>query len=107
MKAIYKILGKKGRITIPWQIRRVLGFTYSDVVSFEIEGSAVQLRREKLCEGCTAAVAPDPKSGTDALAEILDSLTPDELRTALIRLSVRWAEMTAVQNESAGGDPHA
>ena len=37
-KTIYKILGKRGRITIPWEIRRELGFAYNDVVSFQMDG---------------------------------------------------------------------
>ena len=32
---INKILGKRGRITIPYEIRLKMGFKYNDVVSFE------------------------------------------------------------------------
>ena len=32
---IYKILGKRGRITIPYEIRQSLGFEEKDVISFE------------------------------------------------------------------------
>jgi len=31
----YKILGKRGRITIPFEIRQEMGFAYNDVISFE------------------------------------------------------------------------
>ena len=35
MEKIYKILGKRGRITIPYELRLKHGFAYNDVVSFE------------------------------------------------------------------------
>lgn len=31
---ILRILGKKGRITIPYEIRQRVGFRYNDVLSF-------------------------------------------------------------------------
>ena len=98
---IYKILGKRGRITIPWEIRRELGFAYNDVVSFETDGSTVLVKREKICDGCKVIPSPEPKTSSAALTELLDDLTPEELRTALIHLSVRWAEM------QKGGDDDA
>lgn len=92
-KTIYKILGKRGRITIPWEIRRVMGFAYNDVVSFEMDGRTVLVKREKICDGCKSIPSPEPKDSPAALKKLLDDLTPEELRTALIHLSVRWAEM--------------
>jgi len=108
---IYKILGKRGRITLPLEIRQEMGFAFNDVVSFERTGDAVTVRREKVCEQRDAAPnAPpacefyrtaDQKSRAALFAELLDDLTAEELRTALIRLSVRWAEMT---QSGGGGD---
>ena len=34
MKKLYRILGKRGRITIPYEIRQRVGFSYNDVLSF-------------------------------------------------------------------------
>jgi bifunctional DNA-binding transcriptional regulator/antitoxin component of YhaV-PrlF toxin-antitoxin module len=103
MQKILKILGKRGRITIPWEIRRELGFVYNDVVSFEANGNTVLVKREKICDGCNTKLpctAPEPKDRSAALTELLNDLTPDELRTALIHLSVKWADMI-------GGDSDA
>ena len=97
-KTIYKILGKRGRITIPWEIRQALGFAYNDVVSFEMNGNAVTVKREKICDGCKVISATEPKTNA-ALKELLDGLTSEELRTVLIHLSVRWAEMQAGGND--------
>ncbi len=105
MKKIYKVLGKRGRITIPWEIRMEQGFAYNDVVSFETEGDTVRVKREKICDGCKNS--PVPQAATTeggrvmSLAELRNSLTRDELRTILISLSLRWAELTQ------GGDEHA
>jgi AbrB family looped-hinge helix DNA binding protein len=100
MQKILKILGKRGRITIPWEIRRALGFAYNDVVSFEQNGGTVLVKRERLCDGCKAT--DTEQHGVEAaLHELLDDLTADELRTALIHLSVRWAEMTKGGDEDA------
>jgi len=95
MEKILKILGKRGRITIPWEIRGELGFACNDVVSFERTGDAVLVRREKLCDGCNKVTAPKPKDNAAILAELLENFTAEELRSALIHLSVRWAELQA------------
>ena len=100
-KTIYKILGQRGRITIPWEIRRELGFVYNDVISFEVDGGAVLVKREKLCDGCRNVPVPTAAGKAAALKELLDDLTSEELRTALIHLSVKWAEM------QTGGDGDA
>ena len=45
---LLRILGKRGRITIPYEIRQRVGFAYNDVLSFsesEDERSVV-IRRE-------------------------------------------------------------
>ena len=54
MKKTYRILGKKGRITIPYHIRQSVGFETDDVLSFaeSKDGKSVVVRREKICDGC-------------------------------------------------------
>ena len=50
---INKILGKRGRITIPYEIRLKMGFKYNDLVSFEEQdNNTIIIRREKICDGC-------------------------------------------------------
>jgi len=99
MNKIFKILGKRGRITIPFEIRLALGFAYNDVVSFAIDGENVLVRREKVCDGCKTADVTSNRSIT--LKEIIEELTPNELWTALTHLNVRWAEL------HKGGDKNA
>lgn len=49
MTKLYRILGKRGRITIPYEIRKRVGFSYNDILSFaEQDDRTVIVRREKL-----------------------------------------------------------
>ena len=51
MNKLYRILGKRGRITIPYEIRRRVGFQYNDVLSFtEQDDRTFVVRREKICD---------------------------------------------------------
>ena len=52
MDKIYKILGKRGRITIPWEIRQDVGFSYNDILSFSASGNTIVVTKEKLCNNC-------------------------------------------------------
>ena len=50
MMRTLRILGKRGRITIPYEIRQRLGFRPNDVLSFQImDDRTVLVRRERLC----------------------------------------------------------
>lgn len=102
MNKLYRVLGKRGRITIPYEIRQRVGFQYNDVLSFtEQDGRTVVVRREKICDSCRETT---PSSGTQAdgvtLLQFLDSLSADEQRAALIHLSVKWAEQQGGENET-------
>jgi bifunctional DNA-binding transcriptional regulator/antitoxin component of YhaV-PrlF toxin-antitoxin module len=113
MKKIYRILGQRGRITIPYAIRVKLGFNADDVLSFKEskDGKSVIICREKICDGCqskTSCVAK-PKKGklrVDAaedkitLYDFLNGLSPEQQRAALVHLSVKWAA-------SQGGEKNA
>lgn len=53
MLRLFRILGKKGRITIPYEIRQRIGFRYNDVLSFTLQNDgSVLVRREKICDNC-------------------------------------------------------
>ena len=46
-----KILGKRGRVTIPFEIRQALGFSDNDILSFTAQQDGTLLvRREKLSD---------------------------------------------------------
>ena len=71
MNKLYRVLGKRGRITIPYEIRRRVGFQYNDVLSFtEQDGRTVVVRREKICDNCQGT-QPAVKKQADGI-----TLTP-------------------------------
>ena len=74
MLKIYRVLGKKGRITIPYEIRQRIGFRYNDVLSFtELDDSSVVVRREKICDNCQYLEEDFEENYT--LEDFLDSLS--------------------------------
>ena len=93
MIKLLRILGKRGRITIPYEIRKRVGFSYNDVLSFTEakDGRTVIVRREKICSNCVESEPMNIKQTTE-LEDFLDALTAEQRRKALVHLSVRWAE---------------
>lgn len=88
---IFKVLGKRGRITIPFEIRQRKGFSYNDIISFEEQDDrTVIIRREKICYGCK--VAEKKETDTVTLLDFLNGLSLEEQYAALVHLSVKWAE---------------
>ncbi len=96
MTKLYRVLGKRGRITIPFEIRQRVGFTYNDVLSFteSPDGRTVTVKREKICDNCSGAKTAD-KETEMTLEDFLDSLSAEQQRVALVHLSVKWAEQKA------------
>ena len=100
---INKILGKRGRITIPYEIRLKMGFKYNDVVSFEEQDyNTVIIRREKICDGCKKD-APNPvEKPTDeiTLLEFLDGLSDAEQRAVFVHLMTKWTDLLGGVNRA-------
>ena len=96
---IFRILGKRGRVTIPYEIRQRVGFKYNDVLSFTeaTDGRTVIIKRERICD-CSLNgedVQKEKDKGEVTLLEFLNGLAPDEQRAALVHLSLKWAEAQA------------
>lgn len=109
MKKIYRILGQKGRTTIPYAIRKSLDLQPDDVLSFREskDGTSVIVKREKICDGCQSQTScvTKPKKGKVrddkiTLYDFLNGLSPEQQRAALVHLSVKWAA-------SQGGEKNA
>jgi AbrB family looped-hinge helix DNA binding protein len=45
MKALISTLSKKGQTTIPQTVREKLGVKEGDILEYEVEGSAVRIRK--------------------------------------------------------------
>ena len=96
----YRILGKRGRITVPYEIRCKVGFKQNDVLSFEEskDGRTVVIKREIICD-CNGEKSKEKKDKQDeiTLYDFLNGLSPEQQRAALIHLSAKWA-----QNQAGG-----
>lgn len=91
MLRLFRVLGKRGRITIPFEIRQRIGFKYNDVLSFtQQDDGSVVVRREKICDNCNEFA--EEFEGNFTLEDFLDSLSEEEQRNALLHLSLLWAE---------------
>ena len=83
---LYRILGKRGRVTIPYEIRQRVGFRYNDVLSFtEQDDRTVIVRREKVCDDCRE------REEKASLQEFLAGLSRKEQEEVFIGLSKLWA----------------
>ncbi len=93
---MYRILGKRGRITIPYDMRQRVGFQQNDVLSFteSKDGRSVLVTREIICdERCPEKDrAERDAEGTVTLKNFLDGLSQDQQKAALLHLSLKWAE---------------
>ena len=62
---IYRVMGKRGRITIPYEFRQQVGFGYNDILSFtKQDDNTVIVKREKICD--TAESLRTPKNSSPA-----------------------------------------
>ena len=102
MTKMLRILGKRGRITIPYEIRQRVGFAYNDVLSFEesADGKAVRVKREKICNNCIADRIPKEKDNEVTLLDYLYELSPEQQVAAFVHLSMKVA---SVQGGVANG----
>lgn len=94
---IYRVMGKRGRITIPYEFRQQVGFGYNDILSFtKQDDNTVIVKREKICDNCKRREGPPSASNSaDAgvtLRELLDSLTPAQQKAALVHLADKLAD---------------
>ena len=93
MKKMYRVLGERGRVTIPYEIRQRVGFGYNDVLSFTEgdDGRTVIVRREKICDNCEPATPTSQNEDEVTLYDFLNSLSPAQQHAAMVHLSVKWA----------------
>jgi bifunctional DNA-binding transcriptional regulator/antitoxin component of YhaV-PrlF toxin-antitoxin module len=93
MAQMFRILGKRGRITIPFEIRQRVGFSYNDVLSFTEapDGRTVIVKREKICDNC-AAEKPQRKDAEDTITlfDFLNSLSDEQQKAAFAHLKLKW-----------------
>lgn len=102
-----RILGKRGRVTVPQEVRNEIGLERGDVVSFAVmDADSVLVKRERLCDNCVTETnqtdmmkllvqamhfAKPGESAQDAF-EFLTDLTPPQRFDCVARIIADWAE---------------
>ena len=90
-KKVLRILGKRGRTTIPYEIRKRVGFAYNDVLSFTEgpDGKSVIVKREKVCDNCKTEKDKE-SSESITLFDFLNGLSEEQQCAALFHLTNKW-----------------
>ena len=92
MEKIYKLIGKKGRTTVPFEIRMKMELGYNSLVSYEMkDDNTVILHKEKVCDGCKTS---DVKEGS--LLDVVNSLTDTEQKALHRYLSIKLSNTERV-----------
>jgi len=91
MREYVRVLGKRGRVTIPLEMRQALELGYNDVIEFREEGGDILIRKVIPYTSCKA----QPHDATSMFMELLEELSADEIQTIIIQLMSRWAVPTA------------
>lgn len=104
MKKMYRVMGKRGRITIPYEIRQKVGFCCDDILSFaQQDHDTIIVRREKICDDCHEG--KDSSENTMTLYDFLNSLSEEQQRAAIVHLSANVGKKAGKKGDRRNIDP--
>ena len=85
MNKIYRLVGKKGRTTIPFDIREKMKIGCNSLLSYEMKDeNTIILRREKVCDHCS-----DHGVKEGSILDVVNSLTETEQKALHRYLSIK------------------
>ena len=85
MNKIYRLVGKKGRTTIPFDIRVKMKIGCNSLLSYEMKDeNTIILRREKVCDHCS-----DHGVKAGSILDVVNSLTETEQKALHRYLSIK------------------
>lgn len=100
-----RILGRRGRVTIPQEVRDAIGMACGDVVSFAvISEDAAIVKRERICDNCSTEPPQIIKLLVQAMHlaenspqsqrafEVLTGLSPAQQYECVAKIIAKWAE---------------
>lgn len=88
MNKIFKLIGKRGRTTVPFEIRMKMRLGYNSLVSYELKDEdTLILRKEKICDRCKE---PTIKEAT--ILDVVNSLSDTEQKALYRYLSIRLSK---------------
>ena len=84
MNKVYRLIGKEGRTTIPFDIRMKMRIGNNSLLSYEIkDDDTIILRREKVCDHCK------DKNKEGSILDFIKSLNEAEQRALYRYLSLK------------------
>lgn len=90
-----RVLGQRGRTTIPYSIRKELDYRPGDLISFTVnEDDSITLRQEFLCEEESCPINDDPsltEISAETVLEDFSDLSPADQYQVMSRLISAWA----------------
>lgn len=92
MQKTYRFLGRKGRTTIPFEIRRTMGFEANDLLSFERRGDLLIVKKEKICDNCRENLRPAVSP-----SEEKENLSYEDILRLMLRRKGASAQKTGVR----------
>lgn len=88
MNKIFKLIGKRGRTTVPFEIRMKMRLGYNSLVSYELKDEdTLILRKEKICDGCK-----EPAIKEATILDVVNSLSDTEQKALYRYLSIRLSK---------------
>ena len=85
MSKIYRLIGKEGRTTIPFDIRLKMRIGYNSLLSYEMKDeNTIILRREKVCDHCS-----DHGIKEGSILDVVNSLSETEQKALHRYLSAK------------------
>ena len=100
MEKVIRILGTRGRITIPYEVQMEVGFHYKDVLSFAKgeDGQSIVIRKEKFCDNCRDALQAETPG--ISLEDFLTELSDEQKMAAVIFLTQNFMTAKSGENRS-------
>ena len=96
MQKTYRFLGRKGRTTIPFEIRRTMGFEANDLLSFERRGDLLSVKKEKICDNCRENLRP-AVSPSEEKEPPKENLSYEDILRLMLRRKGASAQKTGVR----------
>ena len=86
MSTLKRILGKKGRTTIPYEFRKILDLKHNDVLTFAMNDdcNCVIITKERICTDCIRFL---PQEKEVSLDEMLSGLNREEMIQTIAAIS--------------------
>ena len=93
MDQFYRLLGNRGRTTIPYSLRMKMGFRSNDLLSFRQDGDTIVIRKEKVCDNCGQGDDRELLTASKELQYFVASLPVEAQQELFLQLSIHLTKL--------------